>query len=1185
MDIITLDSTNFTGLTSRYVYDNRLKFNENVMFSEQGINIPLNDALREVNDNKINNYSNIFLSRKDLLTSAVYVDDLNKLGDDGFSSYIAANAAGTLTPAARFWVVEEPGIPVNKADVSVTGDLTNINNQYFYDIELITEQLCKISHENDNVIRYLTVDYTGNLSFTKDIQLDAIGALSPQIFYYIYDRSYNYIVLIKNINDIPKYVTFDFNTQNLTLVNPVTATSVPYSVSSIFRVKPRNPVPNNTLLYDPWLSYNRDLKTNSQDVNNDRSFDNISSNLLLHSEYFNTSGKSIDLNILSLKNTNTPENKQSRGNPFFNEQSIEFREYQNLFTGSNQSRGSDNITLNYESYTTNIILKKDKVTYFHIPQIFYPFSRLNIQDSGLIEAGAIAGDHPLKSDKIFKKKADYKYTSNYGDTIEETSGEFLCAWLSGSADVNKKPIWVDRYYNPNSISFMKALTSSDLKAIRYISLFDCLANKASELLGDVDIFDKPSDLIFEKGTYYAYYHYGPKDVQNFINTLSEDLICFNFANYRYYDMSNVYSSAEATTEFAFNGKTYATTGSLSAIQASNQFTLIFDAYSSDWKSPLGYQLVGNYDRDGFGIFNQNIVTPTLFINSPSAIAVTNLQGKALNSLTFNADVKAIMRQQGLNDFYLIMEDNTFRRFNLAYAETRRTAPTNGDKLGNLLDVDYTETFGYALIDNGGANNKKLNLLDFNSNEVTDITTRTARYPRVVAFSSSLQTGNNIDYYPATKKMYITPGIKSMRVDNDIYFLQDKNTLKRWKDIDASDVVTDITTAFYSSTQIEDFSIDFDSNLWLLYNNNYYAKYTANREFILSGYLFEPGYKNYKVNFTADFNNGKYNQYCVITQRAGDSNTKLKYTQFTLDGEVISSFTTTQLNGYTSFYIANSSIPASIFSTSTTLSGVYPSGILTNTSLSAAGYFSIVSFKPQLSSFFDPKTNANLNLSNDKFLRTIVRDKYGSSNLNVKAKLTNVFNANDTVDTEIIFNLSALDAGYHNFAVRFDADNGYMYLFIDGQPQGYTEFLPRKYKFSNIVYRPFLIGSSNYAYSVPLFSYLKNTSFLANDFTVKNFYLYDTPLYNCDIFMHTRKNMEIRDISFDVACGRRNYLEEVERYFKLNTPGSKSTLFNLIIRNSGITDESLREALEQRMVNILRNTVPVHTKLNNIKWSN
>jgi hypothetical protein len=1131
MDIITLDSTNFTGLTSRYVYDDRLKFNENVVYSEQGINIPLNETFKDANDNRINNFSNLFLTQKNLLTSAVYIDNLKKLGDEGFSSFIAANAAGTLTPAARFWVVEELGVADRlPASISVDGELANIANSYFYDIELITDKLCKISHENDNVIRYLTVDYTGNLSFTKDIGLDAIGALSPQIFYYIYDRSYNYIILIKNINDIPKYITFDFLNQGLTLVNPVTGTQVPYSVSSIFRVKSRNVAPNDTQLYDPWLSYKRDLKTNSQLVNDDRSYNNISSNLLLHNEYFNASGSSIDLNIISLKNTNTPENKQSRGNPFFNENNIEFREYQNLYTGSNQNYGDDNIALNYESYTTNILLKRDKVTYFHIPQIFYPFSQLNINDSGLVDSGAIAGDHPLKSDKIFKKKADYKHTSYFGDTREENSGDFLCAWLSGSPNVETKPIWVDRYYNPKSIPFMAALTGSDFTAIKYISLFDCLQAQAAELLGDVDVFDKPSDLIFEKGTYYAYHHYGPKDVNNFIKSLSEDLICFNFASYKFYDESNVYESGTNTTEFAFNGKTYAATSSLSAIQASNQFTLIFDGYSSDWSTPLGYQLIGNYDRDGFGIFNQNIVTPTLFVISPSAIKVTNLEGNSLNFLTFNANVRAVFRQQGLNDFYLLMEDNTLRRYNLAYAETRRSSTTNGDKIGSVVDVDYTETYGYALIDNGGFSNKKINLINFKSNEITDITPQRAKYPRVVAYNDSEQTGKTITYYPKNDKMYLTPGIKAVRVDNDIYFLEDRKTIKRWKDIDVSDVFQTITTAFSSSTEIQDLNFDFDNNLWILYNNNSFAKFTANREFILSGALTDTEYKNYKINFTANFDNGNYNRYALITKNNITDTNKLLFKQLSLDGTQVSEFTSTQSRGYST-------------------------------------------------------VNACLNLTNDNFLRTVVMEKYSDTNMNIKAKLTNVFDSNDTVDAEILFNLSALDAGYHNFAVRFDSDGDYMHFFVDGQQQGYSEFLPRKYKFSNIIYRPFLIGTSNYAFSVPLFKYLKNTSFLADNFTVKNFYLYDTPLYTFDILMHARKNMDIRDISFDVACGRRNYIEEIERYFKMNIPGSKSTLFNLIIRNSSITDTNLRVALEQRMLKIIQNTVPAYTKINSIKWSN
>jgi hypothetical protein len=81
----------------------------------------------------------------------------------------------------------------------------------------------------------------------------------------------------------------------------------------------------------------------------------------------------------------------------------------------------------------------------------------------------------------------------------------------------------------------------------------------------------------------------------------------------------------------------------------------------------------------------------------------------------------------------------------------------------------------------------------------------------------------------------------------------------------------------------------------------------------------------------------------------------------------------------------------------------------------------------------------------------------------------------------------------------------------------------------------------------------------------------------------RKGMKIHDIVFDVACGRRNYTEEVERYFKLNPPGSKSTKYNLIIKNSGIQDEDLQYALGQRIYNIINNTAPAYTKLNTIKW--
>lgn len=1116
MDVYTLSSTSFFGLSSTYTHDKTLKFNEFINFTEQGIDVPVNEAFKELNDSKLNNFSCLFLSKKDFLLSSFKIDSLAKLEDEGFSTFFAANAVGSITPSSKFWMVGEPPVEVNTAVLKVSGDYSAFNNQYLFDIELLDDKFCKILHENEGIIRYLTVDYTGNLSFCKDIGLDGIGAYSPQIFYYVYDRNYDFIILLKNINDIAKFVFFKASTESLTLVDPITGTTVPYNIQSIFRVRSRNPIPNKTNIFDPWVSYKRDFKTNSQEINHNRSYEQIKSNILFHNEFFNLSSTSIDLNSLSLKNTNTPENFQSRNNPFFNENNVEFRDYQSIFSGSNQKYGNDNISLNYESYTSNILLKKDKITYFHIPQNFYPFLRLNVNDSGLTEAGAIAGDHPIKADKIFKKKADYKYTTHYGDTSEENSGEFLCAWLSGNKDVNSKPVWMDRYYNPRSTSFLKALTSRDLQAVRYISIFDCLVNKAGELIGQVDVFDKPSDLIFEKGTYYAYHHYGNKNTNEFIKSIADTLVTNQLPVYKYANNSNVLPSTQQADLYNFEGDRYAITDNLSSIQESGQFTLIFDGYSTDWNKPLGYQIIGNYDRDGFGIFNKNLVTPTFFINNLSSINVTNIDLALINKINFDSEIRGILRMQGLNDFYIIFNDNSFRRYNVSFAETRKSIPPGGFQLKNIVSLDYDENNGYALIENSPGS-KRLLKLNLKSNVITESIIPQSFAPGIGFLN--LNSSTTVNFY--NDKLYLTNGIKSERILDKIVFLsQNRKEVLFW---DTTQLQT--LTAFRSSTKINDFTIDFDSNIWLLYNDSSFGKYRLDRSFILSGSFDDTTYKNLKIDVAADFNQGNYNNYVIFTRYSHTEKKKIKYLKYNTNGEFISF---TLYNGISSNYS---------------------------------------------------------NFTNSNFLRSFIKSKYGESNLNAKAKLVNVFNSNDTAESEVLFSLSSLDPGYHNFAVRFDADFGTMQFFVDGQLKDSSFFKPRKYKFSNLIQRPFLIGTSNYSFSVPLFSYLKNNSFLVSNLKIRNFYLYSKPLYDFDILMHVRQGMKIRDLRFDVACGMRNYIEEVERYFRITNPGSKSAQYNLSIKNTGITDPELKIELEKRIINILNNSVPGYSKLNKIKWSN
>jgi len=1118
MDIISLKQNNFLGLSANYPYDNTLQLKQDNFYTDQGIYVSVNNILKNINDNKINNYSNVFLTGQDSLNNSLEIKKLDNLEDEGFSTFFGCNALGTITSTSRFWVVDEPPINTNVAGLVVTGIYTDLNNKSFFDVELLSDKYCKIIHENNGIIRYLTIDYTGNLSFCKDVNLDSLGEYSPQIFYYVYDRKYDYIIFIKNVNDIGKFITYSSENQDLILTDPLTGSAVPYSTASILRIRNRNEDPNNTKLFDPWVSYNKNFKTNTLDINEQRSFTEVKSNLLLNNEYYNISEnkKSLDLNILSLKNTNTAEYYQSRGNPFFDEENVLFRDYKSLFTGSNQIQGNDNITINYETYTTSILLKKDKVTYFHVPQVFYPYVRLNINNSNLVNAGAIAGDHPLKADKIFKKRADYKYSSHFGQTIDETIGSFLCSWLSGNNNINSKPVWVDRYFNPKRASFITALTASNYKAVKYISLFDCITDKANQLLGpDVEIFDKPSDLVFEPGTYYAYYHYGPRDVDNFIKTFSKTLIQNDFTEILNTNGSTTFTNVGS--EYDINGSNYLVSNTLSAIQDSNQFTLLFDCYNDDWSKPFGYQILGNFNRDGFGIFNQNLVTPTVMFNSNSALIVTNTDFKILNTVELYSNISGVIRQNGLNDTYLILKDNTIRRYNMSYAETRKITPYDNAKIGQLYGVDYDDENAFILYNNNTPPNvtveiKKLNL---KTNEL-DNSTNLIEPARGITNPNVWRT---INVY--NEKVFVTDGSKSVRVGKKIFY-QTNNSIRMWSDIGESTSKDFI--AFTSSTIINDFTIDFDQNLWILFDNNKYAKYSNNREFLLSGYFSDTSYKNYSVFGIAEFKNSSYIKNVAIARY---SPSLQKYSITTIDGEAQA-----------------------------------------NTTL------------------FKCVSSLNNNLTNSQFLVNNSLEKYPESNLNFIAKLINVYNSNDIETAELIFNLSGLDPGYHNFALRFDSYRGFMHLFVDGQVISYTDFKPRKYKFSNLINRPFLIGTSNYSYGIPLFNYLKKPDlYMSSNLKIKNFYLYSKPLNDFDIMFHTRKGLKINDIKFDIACGRRNYLEEIERYFKIDPPGSKSTLYNIVLRNTNIKDPSLRYALEQRIIQILNTSAPAYSKLNRIIWVN
>jgi hypothetical protein len=1254
MEIISLSSTNYFGLTANYTADNNLVLDQSLYYTEQGANIPLTELFGNLQDTSTNNYSNLYLTRYDTLTSEVSINTLKSATSTGFSTYLATYNSLVINNETAFLVVQEPPITANIAYFSLSGTHFNIDNTYLFEIYFLSDTLCQVIHTNNNVNRYLTVGAASNFYFAKAVVGQNLDQYNQQVFYYIHDNNNDLLVLSKNIGGTVKYVSCSGTT--LALTDPVSGFGVPYPTSSIFRLVPRTVSSSTTPLFDSWVGYTANFKTNTLDINPGTSTQSVNANLLVNTEYNSITGNSIPVNILSLKNSNTPENLQSRANPFQSNRSpflsgsdYESRQYYKLFTGSNQLLGHDNITLGYDSYTTDIVLPADQVTYFHVPQKLYPYIQLNIKDSGLIEAGAIAGDHPMKSDKIFKKLASAKYTTPYGQVSDETTGQYLCSWLSGGRDNKTKPVWVDRYYNPSTTSFIAALSAS--ADGNYTPVAQTLINNVQIIEGTTYIFDKPSDLVFETGAYYVYQHIGQNYVKQYINSLFPSLVENQFAQYLYTNLSNALTPGTSAAEYSFNGSTYTISSSLSSIEESSQFTLLFHGYCQDWTQPFGHQLVGNFVNDGFGVFNQNNIAPTLFVNTTSGVSIFNTSLNVIK--TFNTITPAsayYIRFDGYRDYYGMFGDGSFKRFD---ASDILISQTNNISLTGLANYDYSDTEAYILTNDSVSGNIVLQI-DLPGLGITDITnssnTRYAPdetfgwyippttvennninyYDNPFAFTNPtidyLKDAGTIDYYNGG--IYITPGYHSRRNGNIIYYvnyLNNQSLIYKWD----TSVYSPVTTMFVSLSTIVDFNIDFDGNIWIINESCNYYKFDTKKNLVLSGTAAPSQLITVVVNVSGDGYTTVYSLPDTYSQNPADY-------KITIDGITIRPYLDYGINnntviltspipiGYTGTISVNTKVDSFINSNIDftnefyngkyyrrvllTRTGVVNTGFTTpvyqytltgnntmpvlsgieNSIANNSGYqFIFLDYDgvPTLSSTYASTTQPLYSLTSDDYIRSYVNSKYTPSNLNVKIALVNIFNNNDILPAEIITTLSGVDPGYHHFAIRFDSYHGFMDLFIDGELAGSTQFPPRKYKFSNLINRPFMFGTSTFKNNTPSFAYLKKNSDLVNGVTIKDYYLYNTPLNDFDIKFHAKVGMNIQDIHFNVPCGRRNYLEEIERYFKATIPGSKSTLFNINIKNTGITDVALQQALQARIIDELNKTAPVYSKLNNINWQN
>lgn len=617
----------FGSIKIEYPYDSNFEI-KNIQTNVDGnLNFNAIPSFQGAKDIKSNNYNLTVLTKNDYLSSFINFKNIETEKNGLF--YVYSSNYPEIDSNSKVW-------KKNNFNLILEEDQELDSDNIFF-IDFIEDGKCQIYHENNNE-KYILC-FSLNLSALKFVSTDAENI---QNFNTVFDYVLNKNIIIFYFSTFFGNYAIKTNGSSLSFQKTIT-----FQEENKFYIKGKNNV-LSLKNQNNWISYKRSFNKNNIIISDERSHFDVKNNHLFTST-LNFSNSSISFNIMTLKNQLNQENDQSRGNVFLSENETNLREYESLFTGGYREKGYDKINLGYVSYSTPFVFKSGKTTYFHAPHDIYPYEKLNINSSKLAESGAIGGNCPLNSDKIWKKLKNYKDTSPYSIPREENTGQWLCSWLS-AGNPDKRPVWMDRYYKPSKTTYYDALSAISTEIV-YKDSFECLDLKEN-------ISDVKSSLTFEEGVYYAYMHLGKNDYRNLIDGgLSNKILYTELDNYK---KTNYLDVESFDKEYIFDGKTFGYLDSLKDIEKNNvSFTFFLE--KDDWDIPSGNMIFGNYVNNGFGFYNYNLNTQYILLkNGKNNLSMLNnnflkISDFSTTNLTL-CSIVAVSRRNGFENLHFLTKD-------------------------------------------------------------------------------------------------------------------------------------------------------------------------------------------------------------------------------------------------------------------------------------------------------------------------------------------------------------------------------------------------------------------------------------------------------------------------------------------------------------------------------------------------
>lgn len=782
MPVRIFDNTNWSNMEVFYAQDNDLLTDQQKIFSDSCMNFVYPEFFSKTFDQKNNNYSSFALTSSLDFSKVFSITNPNQNGN-GFVTTLSNGILSIKDTAQRYWAIS-PSVSSNYLDVTTNNFFAAKNSNYYFEIDFIPNNLCRISHDYYDTRYYLNVNFLNNqvylLSSTSDIYDE--NTLYHQAFEYILDEVNNCIALFYRKNN--NVYTIVRQSSSL-IISPLTGSDVQLTVDNTFNIMP---VKFNLIdsLSSNWFSYKKEFDTNNLDVECEDS-EVIKNQIIFHSEFNNISSEKVPYNFVTEKNNLTPKSENVSLNTNKN-----VRNYVSLNTGAPQEKGTLRFSQNYQSKINEYKFDSGKLTYFHTPLDMGEYNFININDTNLAECGATYSNTPEFSDKIWKKNANYKDTSNFGNPRGEINGTWLCSWLSGSSNPNTRPVWYDRYFLPNKTTRQLAFSANDVFA--YESYYDCITNQTAT---PTEIFDVKSQLTFEPYTLYAYYRMGKQDIDEYI-TKNDSSILFNGIDQ--YLQTNGTVLAPSNGIYKFSGNEYAINETINSKNFDNRFTFLFTIGSKSFEKPFGHEIVGNYKNTGIGIYSDRAVSPFTRIIDGNKVKIYNSQWSLIDTIEFKNPILDIVQIESLDDYFVL--DKTGELFQINSQNTI-TDSSQYNPLSSAISHFSDATSTYFLVSKTGnfvSYNRKTE--EFGYNNLTRYYSTTP----MVSAQSLKKIGNAV---------YILDGNDAEIREQVRIFYKSNGEIKEW-----NVSTNNIETRFYNSSgSITTFTIDNDLNFFIFDNKS------------------------------------------------------------------------------------------------------------------------------------------------------------------------------------------------------------------------------------------------------------------------------------------------------------------------------------------------------------------------------